>query len=110
MCLPTAEKRPKGWIMQLESANALVLQLLQPDTTFSFLGWVAAGFSIGKLIASPLVGVWANFRRTREPLLGTLILLFGANILYMYLQSIPWHPEIFLLVVRILMGVSDGES
>ncbi|WAR20873.1 MFSD8-like protein [Mya arenaria] len=70
--------------------------------------WRSVRVIIGKLIASPLVGFWSNIRSsTRAPLVGTLLINMASNFLYMYLQSIPLHPEVFLLVARILVGIGS---
>ena len=38
------------------------LQYLSPTVNYSFLGIAAAGYSIGQLIASPLLGKWSTHR------------------------------------------------
>ncbi|GFO25664.1 major facilitator superfamily domain-containing protein 8-like [Plakobranchus ocellatus] len=85
------------------------LQVLDSDATPSFLGWVVAAYSLGQLVASPFFGAWANFRSSsREPLAVSLVLTVLFNVLYMYLQSIPNRPDIYMVVARGLVGFSAG--
>ncbi|RUS74354.1 hypothetical protein EGW08_017877, partial [Elysia chlorotica] len=88
----------------------LVLQL-DPTATPSYLGWVVAAYSLGQLIASPFFGGWANLRRSsREPLTASLIMTVLFNVLYMYLQSIPDKPQVYMIVARGLVGFSAGHT
>ena len=85
------------------------LKLLDNAANTSFLGWVVASYSLGQLIASPLFGGWANCRgKSREPLVVSMLINVIANVLYSYLESIPSHQTIYLIVARSLVGFGAG--
>jgi ceroid-lipofuscinosis MFS transporter 7 len=88
----------------------IILQLDNAANT-SFLGWVVASYSLGQLIASPLFGGWANCRgKSREPLVVSMLINVIANVLYSYLESIPSHQTIYLIIARSLVGFGAGRS
>ncbi|KAK3607035.1 hypothetical protein CHS0354_011594 [Potamilus streckersoni] len=85
------------------------LQILDPDADTNLLGWVVAIYSLGQLIASPIFGFWANFRaRSREPLVVSMIINILANVLYVYLESIPPKRLGYLMLARALIGFGAG--
>lgn len=78
-------------------------------STTSFLGWVVAAYSAGQLVASPLFGLWADHRPTREPLLVSLLINVVFNLLYCYAGAFPLGvPGWILIVSRALIGFSAG--
>ncbi|XP_046576329.1 LOW QUALITY PROTEIN: major facilitator superfamily domain-containing protein 8-like [Haliotis rubra] len=85
------------------------LQVLDPSATADFLGWVVAAYSVGQLVASPLFGIWANCRgQSREPLVASITLGIGANIMYAYLQTIPGPKGLLMIISRGLIGFGAG--
>ncbi|XP_067661430.1 major facilitator superfamily domain-containing protein 8-like isoform X2 [Haliotis asinina] len=85
------------------------LQVLDPSATADFLGWVVAAYSVGQLVASPFFGIWANCRgQSREPLVVSITLGIGANIMYAYLQTIPGHKGLLMIISRGLIGFGAG--
>ncbi|XP_046368655.2 major facilitator superfamily domain-containing protein 8-like isoform X2 [Haliotis rufescens] len=85
------------------------LQVLDPSATADFLGWVVAAYSVGQLVASPFFGMWANYRgQSREPLVASIALGIGANIMYAYLQSIPGNKGLLMIIARGLIGFGAG--
>lgn len=85
------------------------MKILDKTATTDFLGWVVAAYSVGQLMASPFFGFWSNYRsRTREPIVVSLTINIAANILYVYLESIPYKARIYLLVARIFIGFGAG--
>ncbi|KAL3880090.1 hypothetical protein ACJMK2_032359, partial [Sinanodonta woodiana] len=85
------------------------LQILDPDADTNLLGWVVAVYSLGQLIASPIFGFWANFRNSsREPLVVSMIINILANILYVYLESIPSNKFAYLILARGFIGFGAG--
>ncbi|KAJ8298001.1 hypothetical protein KUTeg_024532, partial [Tegillarca granosa] len=85
------------------------LRLLDPTATADFLGWVVASYSLGQLIASPFFGAWANKRgKSREPLVVSLLINIMANVLYVYLESIPSYKDTWLVVARAFIGFGAG--
>ncbi|CAF1544679.1 unnamed protein product [Rotaria magnacalcarata] len=90
------------------------LQIVDPHADASFLGWLVAAFSIGQLIASPIIGYIAN-RTDNNKLLLVLstALIVVANILYAYIQSInnlvvsnKW----WIMLARFIMGIGAANS
>lgn len=85
------------------------LKLLDSSASTDLLGWVVASYSIGQLIASPVFGMMANcMRKSREPLVISLIINILANILYAYLEDIKTHRVVFLIAARALIGFGAG--
>ncbi|XP_071950391.1 major facilitator superfamily domain-containing protein 8-like [Antedon mediterranea] len=86
------------------------LTRIDNNATKTFLGWVVASYSLGQLLSSPICGVWGNIRGAREPLVFSLILSIGANLLYAFLQAIKSHNAEYMLVARLLLGFSAGNT
>ncbi|XP_052077131.1 major facilitator superfamily domain-containing protein 8-like [Mytilus californianus] len=85
------------------------LKILDGSANTDFLGWVVASYSVGQLIASPLFGAWATYRdRSREPLVVSMLINVLANVLYSYLESIPSHQAVYLILSRSLVGFGAG--
>uniref|UniRef100_A0A4W3JL43 Major facilitator superfamily domain containing 8 n=1 Tax=Callorhinchus milii TaxID=7868 RepID=A0A4W3JL43_CALMI len=84
--------------------------LLKVDTTAdsSFLGWVIAAYSLGQMVASPLFGLWSNYRQRREPLIISILINVMANLLYAYVSAIPSHKKYFMLMARAFVGFGAG--
>lgn len=85
----------------------LFLQI-DPTADGSFLGWVIASYSIGQMIASPLFGVWSNYRPRREPLVVSTAISVAANCLYAYVHVPPSHNKYYMLTARALVGFGAG--
>lgn len=83
---------------------------LQIDQTAdaSFLGWVIATFSLGQMAASPLFGLWSNYRPRKEPLIVSIFISVAANCLYAYVHLPPSHNKYYMLVARGLVGFGAG--
>ena len=79
------------------------------NATPKFLGWVVASFSFGQLVASPLFGLWADVRPTREPLIASFVLNILFNVLYAYLGAFPAGVAGWVMIAaRSLVGVGAG--
>ncbi|CAF4242553.1 unnamed protein product [Rotaria sp. Silwood2] len=87
---------------------------VEPHADAPFLGWLVAAFSIGQLIASPIIGYIAN--RTNEnklPLVISTALIVVANVLYAYIQSINnfvFSNKWWIMLARFIMGVGAANS
>lgn len=83
---------------------------LQIDQTAdaSFLGWVIASFSLGQMVASPVFGVWSNYRPRKEPLTVSIFISVAANCLYAYVHVPASHNKYYMLVARGLVGFGAG--
>ena len=79
--------------------------------TPSLLGYVVAAFSLGQLIASPLIGFWSNRHGSKIPLLVTLTISVIGNFMYSYSNAIPSHDvrnAWFMIGSRFLVGIGAG--
>ncbi|XP_008581973.1 PREDICTED: major facilitator superfamily domain-containing protein 8 [Galeopterus variegatus] len=83
---------------------------LQIDQTAdaSFLGWVIASFSLGQMVASPIFGLWSNYRPRKEPLIVSIFISVAANCLYAYVHIPASHNKYYMLVARGLVGFGAG--
>uniref|UniRef100_A0A8C4WF88 Major facilitator superfamily domain containing 8 n=1 Tax=Gopherus evgoodei TaxID=1825980 RepID=A0A8C4WF88_9SAUR len=74
----------------------------------SFLGWIISSYSLGQMIASPLFGLWSNYRPRREPLVVSIAISVAANCLYAYVHLPTSHNKYYMLVARALVGFGAG--
>ncbi|GAB5570511.1 major facilitator superfamily domain-containing protein 8 isoform X1 [Prionailurus iriomotensis] len=74
----------------------------------SFLGWVIASFSLGQMVASPVFGLWSNYRPRKEPLIVSIFISVVANCLYAYVHVPASHNKYYMLVARGLVGFGAG--
>lgn len=83
---------------------------LQIDQTAdaSFLGWVIASYSLGQMVASPLFGLWSNYRPRKEPLIVSISISVAANCLYVYVHVPAAHNKYYMLIARGLVGFGAG--
>ena len=92
------------------SLLSLVTQLSDDKASTSFLGWVVAAFSLGQLVASPLFGIWSDYRPPREPVILSLLVSLVANIVYCYAEAFPGgSPRYVLMAARVAIGVGAGK-
>ncbi|XP_013379184.1 major facilitator superfamily domain-containing protein 8-like [Lingula anatina] len=87
------------------------LRMLDRGATTAFLGWVVAAYSLGQLAASPVFGAWATCRRrSREPLVVSIVINILANLMYAYIVDIPGaaYRKYYLIVARALIGFGAG--
>ncbi|XP_051650432.1 major facilitator superfamily domain-containing protein 8 isoform X2 [Manacus candei] len=80
------------------------LQKIDPTADASFLGWIIASYSIGQMVASPLFGLWSNYRPRREPLVISTAISVAANCLYAYVHVPHSHNKYYMLTARALVG------
>ncbi|XP_074084483.1 major facilitator superfamily domain-containing protein 8-like isoform X1 [Macrotis lagotis] len=84
------------------------LQKIDPTADASFLGWIIASYSLGQMIASPIFGLWSNFRPRKEPLVISIFIAVAANCLYAYVHVPSSHNKYYMLVARGLVGFGAG--
>ncbi|XP_054680726.1 major facilitator superfamily domain-containing protein 8 isoform X4 [Grus americana] len=84
------------------------LQKIDPTADASFLGWIIASYSIGQMVASPLFGLWSNYRPRREPLVVSTAISVAANCLYAYVHVPHSHNKYYMLTARALVGFGAG--
>ncbi|XP_005991354.1 major facilitator superfamily domain-containing protein 8 [Latimeria chalumnae] len=84
------------------------LQKIDRTADTSFLGWVVAAYSLGQMVASPLFGLWSNYRPRSEPLIVSILINVAANILYMYVQVPQVHNKYYMLIARTFVGFGSG--
>ncbi|KAF3818644.1 hypothetical protein GH733_012061, partial [Mirounga leonina] len=76
------------------------LQKIDQTADASFLGWVIASFSLGQMVASPIFGLWSNYRPRKEPLIVSIFISVAANCLYAYVHVPASHNKYYMLVAR----------
>ncbi|CAF1210482.1 unnamed protein product [Adineta steineri] len=90
------------------------LQIIDTTSEATFLGWLVAAFSIGQLIASPLIGYITNqTNKNTMPLVISTALIAASNILYAYVQSINnvgMSNKWWLMLSRFIMGIGAANS
>ncbi|UJR26170.1 hypothetical protein I4U23_007514 [Adineta vaga] len=90
------------------------LQIIDTSAEATFLGWLVAAFSIGQLIASPIIGYVANRTdNNKMPLVASTALIVVSNILYAYVQSINnvgLSNKWWLMLSRFIMGIGAANS
>ena len=72
-----------------------------------------AAYSVGQLVASPVLGVWADRRPTREPLIVSLVINIVFSVLYCYAGAFPGQHHVstwIVLVSRVLIGFGAGKG
>uniref|UniRef100_A0A9L0IIA3 Major facilitator superfamily domain containing 8 n=1 Tax=Equus asinus TaxID=9793 RepID=A0A9L0IIA3_EQUAS len=84
------------------------LQKIDETADASFLGWVIASFSLGQMVASPIFGLWSNYRPRKEPLIVSIFISVAANCLYAYVHLPASHNKYYMLVARGLVGFGAG--
>lgn len=103
-----------GFADVIKSFTTLPIQLLHlflqidPTADASFLGWIIASYSIGQMVASPLFGLWSNYRPRREPLVVSTAISVAANCLYAYVHLPHSHNKYYMLTARALVGFGAG--
>ncbi|XP_010617161.1 major facilitator superfamily domain-containing protein 8 isoform X3 [Fukomys damarensis] len=80
------------------------LQKIDQSADASFLGWVIASFSLGQMVASPIFGLWSNYRPRKEPLIISIFISVAANCLYAYVHVPASHNKYYMLIARGLVG------
>ncbi|XP_065836292.1 major facilitator superfamily domain-containing protein 8-like [Oscarella lobularis] len=97
-----------GFTIVLASLWPFLLMVAGKGATPSLLGYIVAAFSLGQLIASPLIGFWSNRHGSKIPLLVTLTINVIGNFMYSYSNAIPSHDvknAWFMLGSRFLVGI-----
>lgn len=84
------------------------LQRVDASADASFLGWVVAAYSLGQMIASPLFGLWSNYRPRREPLVCSIFINLSANIYYAYVYLPKTENKYHMLISRAFVGFGAG--
>uniref|UniRef100_A0A8C5Y3X2 Major facilitator superfamily domain containing 8 n=1 Tax=Microcebus murinus TaxID=30608 RepID=A0A8C5Y3X2_MICMU len=86
------------------------LQKIDQTADASFLGWVIASFSLGQMVASPMFGLWSNYRPRKEPLTVSILISVAANCLYAYVHLPASHNKYYMLFARGLVGFGAAST
>uniref|UniRef100_A0A1I8HTA2 MFS domain-containing protein n=1 Tax=Macrostomum lignano TaxID=282301 RepID=A0A1I8HTA2_9PLAT len=87
------------------------LQQVDTESNEAFLGWVVAAFSLGQLIASPILGLLFNvMKQARIPILISLVISLFGSALYAYVHIFPTNRRFVLLVSRFVIGLGAGNG
>ncbi|KAF5898163.1 major facilitator superfamily domain-containing protein 8 isoform X1, partial [Clarias magur] len=84
------------------------LEKIDRSADASFLGWVVAAYSLGQMVASPLFGLWSNYRPRKEPLVCSIVINVAANVYYTYVYLPPSHNKYHMLLARAFVGFGAG--
>ncbi|XP_032366872.1 major facilitator superfamily domain-containing protein 8 isoform X1 [Etheostoma spectabile] len=84
------------------------LQKVDDSANASFLGWVVAAYSLGQMLASPLFGLWSNYRPRGEPLVCSIVINMSANIYYAYAYLPTTNNKLHILMSRAFVGFGAG--
>ncbi|KAK9524708.1 hypothetical protein VZT92_017078 [Zoarces viviparus] len=84
------------------------LQKIDDSTNATFLGWVVAAYSLGQMLASPIFGLWSNYRPHREPLVCSIVINLSANIYYAYAYLPRTNNKFHVLISRAFVGFGAG--
>ncbi|KAK2863179.1 hypothetical protein Q5P01_002712 [Channa striata] len=84
------------------------LQKIDESADASFLGWVVAAYSLGQMVASPIFGLWSNYRPRREPLVCSIFINLSANIYYTYAYLPRTNNKFHMLISRTFVGFGAG--
>lgn len=84
------------------------LQKIDVDADASFLGWVVAAYSLAQMLASPIFGLWSNYRPRREPLVCSIFINLSANIYYAYAYLPTANNKFHMLMSRAFVGFGAG--
>ncbi|KAM4564186.1 major facilitator superfamily domain-containing protein 8 isoform 1-T1 [Fundulus diaphanus] len=84
------------------------LEKVDSSADASFLGWMVAAYSLGQMVASPLFGLWSNYRPYREPLVCSISINLAANIYYAYAYLPKSNNKYHMLMSRVLVGFGAG--
>uniref|UniRef100_A0A7N8WXP2 Major facilitator superfamily domain containing 8 n=1 Tax=Mastacembelus armatus TaxID=205130 RepID=A0A7N8WXP2_9TELE len=85
------------------------LQKIDDTANASFLGWVVAAYSLGQMVASPIFGVWSNYRPRREPLVCSIFINVSANIYYAYVYLPRTNNKFHMLISRAFVGFGAAD-
>lgn len=86
------------------------LEKVDPSAEKQFVGFIIAASPLAQMVASPVVGLWANrIRQSRIPLIATMILFALASVLYAVVNWFSTGHRYWLIVAKLLVGVSSGK-
>lgn len=60
------------------------------------------------MVASPIFGLWSNYRPRKEPLVVSIFISVAANCLYAYVHVPASHNKYYMLAARGLVGFGAG--
>jgi len=86
------------------------LKRVDPKVDTNFIGWTNSGFSLCQMIGSFVFGIWCNYLPAMQPLLFSLLLTIAGSLLYGYADSFPNDGLNMILIARLLLGLSAGNS
>uniref|UniRef100_A0A7E4VD60 MFS domain-containing protein n=1 Tax=Panagrellus redivivus TaxID=6233 RepID=A0A7E4VD60_PANRE len=87
------------------------LQIIDPTATEQFFGTIISLYSLGTMLASPIVGIWANKIKSSVPALemGLFLMLIG-NVVYFLtpVLPIPVSNKYIILTARVITGMGSA--
>lgn len=83
---------------------------LDPGVKKDFATWGVVVFSLGQMLASPVLGLWSNkIKKCSPPIVFGLTLIIVGNILYCCLEAFPPSTaKWIMLFLRFVAGAGSG--
>lgn len=79
------------------------------DISEKFFGFTVAVYSLGQVISAPLFGAWSNkIKEVRKPLTCGLTLMLVGNVVYIFMEILPFQKRYILLITRFIVGAGSG--
>lgn len=83
---------------------------MDPTTGKEFMGYVVAANPFAQMIVSPLFGWWSNrLGSIRLPITVSLGIFILSNTLYSCLELFEENRKYWMLVSRLIVGISSGK-
>jgi len=83
---------------------------LEKEPRKELLGWIIAAHPIGQLVFSPLIGYLCTFLGSiRLPSIFCLLVFLLSSLWYAFLPLHETNAQYFMVVSRVLAGVSAGQ-
>ena len=102
--MPQGSLRADGWNLWNVIWRVFVLQF---DFSISYLGGVVASYSVGQMIAAPILGFLSQYFSPFNIIQISLVICVIANLLYANIHSFP-APLFWFIFTRFLAGASSG--
>uniref|UniRef100_A0A0N4ZEU1 MFS domain-containing protein n=1 Tax=Parastrongyloides trichosuri TaxID=131310 RepID=A0A0N4ZEU1_PARTI len=88
------------------------LEKNDPKGDQTFFGYIVAAYSLGQLLASPLVGFWSNkIKQIKLPVQTGLTFMLLGNLIHIFLVLFPTDSRRWIMMVgRFLTGVGSSNT
>ncbi|KAI6176062.1 hypothetical protein M3Y97_00758200 [Aphelenchoides bicaudatus] len=85
------------------------MKKIDPGISEGFFGLTVALYSLGQVISAPAFGAWSNrIKQVKKPLTLGLFLMFVGNLIYIFMEILPFQRRYILLICRFVVGMGSG--